>query len=452
MSRAADSIAALASGRGAAGVAVIRCSGPNLAAVISPLFSSLTGKPWIWKPRFASLGRVLDPKDQSVIDEAIILFFPGPHSFTGEDVVEIQCHGGPYVVARITGALYTLGIRQADPGEFTKRAFLNGRMDLTAAEGIKELVEAQSHQQWLAAKQLAGGKLARTIESLRDELIQCMALLEAQIDFPDEGDTAHLALSQVQTAALRVRARISELRATYDSGRVAAKGLSVALIGEPNAGKSTLLNTLLGVERAIVTPIAGTTRDYIEEGCLLEGRYIRLLDTAGIRDNPEEVEKIGVATARRLAKEADIVLFLCAGDASPQAILQLKHQIAPQNYLLIKTKVDLHGDDWGTEWLAVSSHSGEGLDTLRQTLANLVDQHVGKLKEETFITSARHRDALDASLAALERYFAAAERGEYEECLAFEVREARDGLQAIVGEVGTEDVLDKIFSSFCIGK
>jgi tRNA modification GTPase len=326
---------------------------------------------------------------------------------------------------------------------------LNGKMDLTEAEGVRALVEAESEHQWKAARQLATGRLKVAIERLRRELVESMAYLEAQIDFPDEGDTAHLHLDAVTQRVTAVRATVIRLIASYEDGRVASRGLMVALLGEPNAGKSTLMNELLGRERAIVSDIAGTTRDYLEEPCLIEGRRIRLVDMAGVRHGASDpIERIGVETAQRLAGEADLVLLLAPADRGAAPELP-----ALPNLLKIVTKVDLKRPAWAdASWLSLSCRTGAGLPALRTALVRRVDEHVSGLREDTFITTTRHVQALEDAKTALDAYFAASKAGAYEELLAFELQQAARALEQIIGRVDHEDVLDVVFSAFCIGK
>lgn len=446
-------IAALASGPGAAAVAVLRLSGTGCLSLLSPLLGRSTVP---FEDRVLNLCRIIDPKTGETIDQALVAQFHGPRSFTGEDSAEIHAHGGPYVVRRLLEVLYAQGFRPAEPGEFTRRAFLRGKLDLTEAEGIKELVEAESHQQWIAARHLASGRLRVAIEDLRKRLIETLAYLEAQIDFPDEGDTSHLDRSHVRERATKVALQVKRLLGSYDSGRVASRGLMVALVGAPNAGKSTLMNELLGRERAIVTDVAGTTRDWLEERCLVNGRLIRLVDMAGLRDDPDPVEAIGIAAARRLAKEADLVLFLAAADA-PESVTKdverWQQELAPRAQMLFMTKADLTKPSWAEGFTPLSCKTGEGLELLRKSLSDRVDQHMAPTQtEEAFVTTARHVAALQEAAASLDAFFTADGRGESVELLAFELQQGVKALRTIIGEVGTEDVLDKIFRDFCVGK
>jgi tRNA modification GTPase len=389
-----------------------------------------------------------------VVDDVVLIYFPGPQSFTGQDTVEIFCHGGPYVIQRILGLLYLLGARPAQPGEFTKRALLAGKLDLTAAEGIKDLVEAQSRQQWLAGRQLYCGKLRTQIDELRREVIGAMAYLEAMIDFPDEGDTQHVGLEHVRTRIKIVTGGIKTLTETFQSGQIASRGLLVALAGAPNAGKSTLLNALLRKDRAIVSDIPGTTRDYIEESCLMEGRLIRLVDTAGIRDTKDQIEKAGVQRSSSLIADADIVLCLMAADSTEAERRELEAALlAHQSKVLrVVTKIDKGCPEWSAGSLLISCHRSEGLDTLRKRLAAIVDQHTGDLEEKPFLTSLRQQTGLLGAAEALERFAGQDQCGAGHEMLAFELQEAARSLSSVIGDISSEDILDKVFSEFCIGK
>jgi tRNA modification GTPase len=447
-------IAALASGSEPAAVALIRMSGKGCFDLIKDLIRT-KGKATLAE-RQMRLCDFLDPKTGEIIDEPMISIFNGPRSFTGEDSAEVYCHGSPYIISSILKILYSAGFRQADPGEFTRRAFLNGKLDLTAAEGIKELVEAQSHQQWLAARQLATGTLKLSIDSLRKLTIEAMAYLEAQIDFPEEGDTADVGVSDVEIRVNKVEAEIARLIATYESGKVASHGLSFVLMGSPNSGKSTLMNHLLGQDRAIVTDIPGTTRDYLEESCQLKGRLIRIIDVAGIRDTNEKVESMGVERAKELAKNADIIAFLSPSDDlndSDYANMWLNDEFDGKA-IKLATKCDLQSSDSkkDSSWINISCKTGDGIDALVNKLVSMVDEHVGQIKEGAFITSARHAAALDSAQDSLINFKLAVAENVGEELLAFELQGVNRALKSIIGEVDSEDILDKIFSQFCVGK
>lgn len=448
-----DIIAALATAPGAAALAVIRLSGRGCIELLESLLKRT--KQRSLQPRQMHLAQFVDPETGEVIDELLVTTFKAPSSFTGEDSAELSCHGGPYIVQRILRVLWQSSCRPAEPGEFTKRAFLNGKMDLSAAEGIKQLVEASTHQQWLAARQLSTGRFAREIEELRQGLIEAMAYLAARIDFPDEGDTQGVDLSMVSIRAREVERRIRRLEGSYSSGRVAAQGLLVTILGPPNMGKSTLLNSLLGHERAIVTAEAGTTRDYLEEPCRIRGRLIRLVDTAGIRDSSDAIEQRGVQHAHRLAEEADLVLLLVSSNAEDEERRlqdELASRLGEEKCLRILTKADLGIPTWASGMLPLSCHKDGGLDLLEGELVRRVDGFVGQLQDEPFVSSTRHLAALERARRDLEAFFAAVDEGQYDEVLAFELQHAARALSGILGAVDTEDILDKIFRDFCVGK
>lgn len=448
-----DSIVALSTPSGAGGVAIIRMSGPD-AIVRAAAVVSRKSPP---RDRRACVAHIKDPVTGENIDRALILAFRAPHSFTGENVIEIHCHGGPYLVQRILKACLASGFRAAEPGEFTRRAVLSGKMDLTEAEGLRELIDAQTEQEWRAGKQLSDGRLKRATLDLRQKLLEALAYLEARIDFPDEGDTAGVSLAHVASRVLTVRASLASLASTYASGRVSADGLRVCLLGAPNAGKSSLMNSLLGHERAIVSDIPGTTRDYIEEKCLVDGRLLRLIDMAGIRETGDLVEQLGVARARELARQSDILLLVttaenAAGDeASIGEWVRSESLPAP---IMVVTKTDLRKNPVPGA-LGVSNVTGEGMNELRARLASEVDQRLGQLREQdTWLTNARHLACVERAKAHLDTIAARLGKsaGDEDEILAFELRQATQELGLLIGEVYADDVLDVVFSSFCIGK
>lgn len=445
-------IAALASGSGPGAVGVIRVTGEGCWQVLTRCIKG--GSNSTVTPRQTLLRHFIDPSNDETVDEVLVVFFKGPHSFTGQDTVEVFCHGGPYIIQRILGILYAIGARPAQPGEFTKRALLNGKLDVTSAEGLKELIECQSRQQWLAGRQLYQGKLRDQIDSLRKEIIGALSYLEAMIDFPDEGDTQHVQLEHVVNRVLRVHKLLADLNATFKSGKVASRGLMVALAGAPNAGKSTLLNHLLGKNRALVSDVAGTTRDYLEETCLIDGRLIRLVDTAGIRSTDDKIERDGIAMSRQMLSEADAVVALYAADSNDIEREPIKALVTSLQRPVISllTKSDLASPEWSKTFLSISCRSGSGLDLLKNKLVELVDQATGSLEERPFITSARQSSALSAAEVSLQKFQIAAASGVGHEMLAFELHEAIRALASVVGDITNDDVLDVIFKDFCIGK
>jgi tRNA modification GTPase len=448
-------IAALSSGSGPGGIAVIRISGDHCHQIIQSVFRFKT-KVANFTPSASRLylGELFDPSSGETIDEPLAVFFSNPHSFTGEDSAELHIHGGPWLISKALGILYQNGCRPALPGEFTQRAFENGKIDLTKAEGIKALIEASSEQEWLAARQLATGRLFSLIEDLRTKILNAMAWLEATIDFPDEEETANITDNELNEKIQLVDIAIDHLLATAKSGSIARSGLQVAIFGPPNVGKSTLMNTLLQENRAIVTNIPGTTRDYLEEKCLIEGRLIRLIDTAGIRDSNDEVEMIGIERSLEKAKSADLVLFLTSREDSlngHQRTLDLKNSLNPTDYLLVETKADLAGVS-NPDFISISSATGQGLDKLKSEIIRRIDSSVGSIRDKTFVTEPRHIHALITAKNALTAFKKVQLEGLGSEIQAFELLEASRALSSIIGLVDSDEVLGVIFSSFCIGK
>ena len=423
-----DTIFALATPPGRGAVAVVRVSGPGSGEAVTALAGSLP------RPRQASL-RTLRNAEGATLDEALILWFVGPASFTGEDSAELHLHGGPAVVSSISQALLDLGIRPAEPGEFTRRAFENGKLDLTQAEAVADLIDAETQAQHAQALDQLGGALSRRYETWRSHLVGALAVLEAAIDFPDEEVPEDVADRAREPVALL----ISELEAALADaarGERVREGFRIALTGPPNAGKSTLFNALVGRDAAIVTPIAGTTRDVIEAQLTLGGYRVLLADTAGLRDTDDLVEREGVARARAWADTADLRLDLvtdgdtAGGDARTWRIVTMADRLtaAPAG--------------------AISAVTGAGMAELRERLtAAVVAASTGT--DFPPVTRERHRRRLEEALSHLRRAQVALVEPEL---AAEDVRLAVRALEAVVGRVGSEDVLDLVFSSFCIGK
>jgi tRNA modification GTPase len=390
---------------------------------------------------------------------------PGPKSFTGEDVVELQCHGGPFLVRRVIGAAMAQGARMATPGEFSRRAFLNGRMDLTEAEAIADLVSAQSDASLRQALEQLTGALADRVKHLREQVIGIRAQLEVEIDFSDEG----LKLPSREEIARRFEHLRSDIRLLHDSfamGRLMREGVRVAIVGKPNVGKSSLLNLLLGVERAIVTAIPGTTRDIIEDTVQIGPWAVVLQDTAGLRDSADQVERIGIERAIERATDADMLLAIFDRsrvlDHEDQRVIDLCRN-RPAIALLNKTDLphrisaaELRDRGLQRPILPFSAISAEGLDPLRREMLSEI-QRITETGESApldgvAISRERHRDTLAKALEALVRAREAAVKSMPPEIIAVDVGIAADSLGAITGDVSSEDVLDSIFRDFCIGK
>ena len=440
-----DTIYAVSSGVGRAAVAVMRVSGPAAGLAIDAVAG---GRP---PPRTAALRRLRDPETAETIDRALVLWFPRPASATGEDVAEFHVHGGRAVLAGLAGALGSLpGLRPAEPGEFTRRAFDAGKLDLTEAEGLADLVAAETAAQRRQALRQMDGALGRLYDGWRDRLIRILAHLEADLDFPDE-DLPEGVAPAVLAEAAETRAAIAAHLADEGRGERLRAGVSIAILGPPNVGKSSLLNRLARRDAAIVAATAGTTRDVIEVHFELDGYPAVLWDTAGLRDAADDIEAMGVDRARSRAKAADLKLVVVDGTAWPALDDQVTDLIDDRS-LVVVNKVDVAAlpeelTVRGQSCLPLSALTGAGIDTLMAALSARVADAVGG-GDAVMLTRARHRQALEEAQAALAR----AADGTAAELVAEDVRLAVRALGRITGRVDVEDLLDVIFRDFCIGK
>ncbi|MGA9992726.1 MAG: tRNA uridine-5-carboxymethylaminomethyl(34) synthesis GTPase MnmE [Thiobacillaceae bacterium] len=444
----ADLIGAIATPPGRGGIGVIRISGQGAEG----LALALTGRRL--KPRHATHVVFLDAAGQS-LDEGLVLFFPGPHSFTGEDVVELHGHGGPAVLQALLSRCLELGARLAQAGEFTRRAYLNGKLDLAQAEAVADLIDASSQEAARAALRSLSGEFSRHVRTLQNTLTELRMRVEASIDFPEEDDVVRVEMAQVANGLLRTLAALDEVLAAARQGALLREGVNVVLIGQPNVGKSSLLNALAGDEIAIVTEVAGTTRDAILQEVQIEGVGFHLIDTAGLRATVDPVEKIGIARAWAAIERAAIALLLVdaqhgLGSAEQDIVRRLPPGIARLN---VHNKIDLAGEaprvvqtgDAAEVWL--SAKTGEGIPLLRRELLRLAGwQPAG---EGGFMARARHLAALNRARSHLLK---AAELGEQLELQAEELRLVQGALSEITGEFSPDDLLGEIFSRFCIGK
>ncbi|TCT05939.1 tRNA uridine-5-carboxymethylaminomethyl(34) synthesis GTPase MnmE [Aquabacter spiritensis] len=435
--RSSDTIFALSSGRGPAGIAVVRISGPAAAEAARDMTGAVP------QPRAARLCAIRDAEG-APLDRGLVLFFPGPASATGEDVVELHLHGGRAVVAAILRTLAARrGFRPAEPGEFTRRAFSHGKMDLAEVEGLADLVAAETEAQRRQALALASGALSRRVSGWRDRLVRALMLVEAGVDFAEEEDVPGETSAPARAEAALLLDEIERALAEAGRGERVRDGLVVAIAGPPNAGKSTLLNWLAGREAAIVSPIPGTTRDVLEVHLELAGQAVTLLDTAGLRATEDAVEAEGVRRAASRAAAADVVLWLSPDDAPPPDGLAAA--------IPVRSKADLGGGEQGGvmvegEPLPISCRTGAGLDDLVRLIATRADALAGG--EPALLTRARQRHALAGAAVHLRRAGVASA----EEFLAEDLRLAARALDEVVGRVDVEDVLDALFRTFCIGK
>ncbi len=441
-----DTIAAIATPPGQGAIAVIRLSGPDAFSILGMVFRGSDAK-----PRVQTLGTIV-ARDGGPIDEVLVTRFPGPRSYTAEDVVEISCHGGRLVTRTILHRLLEVGARVAGAGEFTQRAFLNGKLDLTQAEAVMEVISARSDLALRCAQRQLEGRLGERIEGWRQGLIGVIAHVEAYIDFPDED------ISPETGAALGNRIRtllgdIERLRATAPQGRILREGVATVLCGAPNVGKSSLLNRLLGFDRAIVSERAGTTRDTIEEGIVLDGIPLRLIDTAGLRETGEAVEREGMARTERSIRDAELILEVFDGHAAPPAGSGV---VPPEGavHLRVLNKADLGlHPEWSAApapFLPVSCLTGGGVDDLKAAiLAALPGNGDGDL---SVTASARHLVALTTARDHLEEALARLGENAPPELAAADLRSTLHALAEITGKTDIEEILDVVFGTFCIGK
>lgn len=438
-----DPIAAIATAPGRAALAVIRLSGDGAFGIAQRVIAGFQSQP----PRQATLATFRDAEGQP-IDRGVYTVYPGPHSYTGEDLVELSCHGGLLIPSRLLAAVQAAGARPAAPGEFTRRAVLNGKLDLVQAEAVGDLIDAAAPAQAAAAlRQLEGG-LSRRLESLRESLIEVQALLSYNIDFPEE-DEGPVSPDRIVTQVESVSSQIRHLVATAPSGERLREGALMVFAGRPNAGKSSLFNALLGSERALVTEIPGTTRDTIEAHTDFLGWPVRLADTAGLWNAPERIDRLGVEVSRRYLAAADLVL-LCV-EAGREMGDDETAIAAARPSLLIRTKSDLTPDPG--EGFPVSAVTGQGLGVLRRAAAEQVfADRINLADLEPALTRERHRTALARAHDALAAAVPHLGRNGEAVLAAHHVREATNALDELLGTVDIEEVLERVFSSFCVGK
>ena len=436
-----DTIAACASPPGVSALALIRISGPKAPAIVA----NLMGQPL---PPRQPLARRLRLEKQ-VLDEAVVTFWPGPRSYTGEDLVEVSCHGNPLVVETILQTLQKQGARMARPGEFTERAFLHGRIDLTQAEAVLDVLHAGSERALLAAQRALAGQLKDRLMEIRSGLLDLLARIEAFIDFPEEDIQPEVG-EGFRKDVSRLLQGISSLLSTAPLGQRLRSGYRLVLMGPPNVGKSSLLNALLGTDRAIVSPVPGTTRDTVEESIVLAGFPVRLIDTAGLRPANDPVEQAGIQRTRTAAEQADLILGL-VDRTRPTDPCESEWARFHGKLLKILTKSDLPGAYAG-EGHAVSAKTGEGLDSLRRAVAQKLAGNLLSPGAEEIAVNARHAEGLQRATEALATASSSLASRAAPELVASDLRLALQALESILGVGTSEDVLDRLFAQFCIGK
>lgn len=454
-----DTIAAIATAPGEGGVAIVRISGVDAETLAAQTFVRPAGKNGRLKSHTLYHGKIRDPQSDRILDEALLTIMRKPRSYTGEDVVEIHCHGGAFVVRQILGLILKQGARQADPGEFTKRAFLNGRLDLTQAEAVLDLIRARTDKSAGIAIDQVSGALSQWVVELREELLDILVQVEAAIDFPEE----EIELLRRQELIGKIRAlaeKINVISATYGWGKLFREGARVCICGRPNVGKSSLLNALLGEDRVIVTAVAGTTRDVIEESISLDGLPAVLWDTAGIRDSDDQIERIGVDLSRQHVRKADAVLVVLDGSEPLAADDEVFLAGIPSKKILVAVnKSDLPqrleaGElkrlTGSSEVRSISARTGEGIPELKKSLRDLLID--SEMAAPIVITNLRHHSALQRSESSLSRAAVSLGESYAAEFVAMDLHEARVALEEITGIIQNNDILERIFENFCIGK
>lgn len=455
-----DTIAAIATASGNSGIGIIRVSGDEAVEIVDKIFKSVNSDKKLVnvKSHTINYGHIVD--NDKVIDEVLVSVMNGPHSYTGEDVVEINCHGGMIVIRKILEIVLKNGARTAEPGEFTKRAFLNGRMDLSQAEAVMDVINAKNEFALSSSIEQLNGRVSEKIKSLREKIIYNIAFIESALDDPE-----HISIDgyseKLSKILEEVNGELSRLINNFDNGRIVKEGVKTVILGKPNAGKSSLLNLLLGEERAIVTDIEGTTRDTLEESINLNGVFLNLIDTAGIRDSEDVVEQIGVNKAKELAEKSDLVIFVA--DASKELDENDKEIIN-----LIKDKqaiVLLNKSDLGTiineknvsefdnkPVITFSAKTGDGLDELENKIRNLFYEGKVKYNDELYITNARQKESLINAKNSIEEVIKSVENDMPEDFYSIDLMDAYTYLGQIIGESVEDDLVNEIFSKFCMGK
>lgn len=461
--RDSDTIAAIATALGEGAIAVIRVSGVNALSIADKVF--------VGKQRLSVVGantihfgRIVSA-DGETVDEVLASVFRAPHSYTGETSVELSCHGGMFVTARVLETVLAAGARQADPGEFTKRSFLNGRIDLSQAEAVADLIHARSQRAHASSLRQLAGRLAERVTTLRSRLLHICSLVEIELDFAEEGIPV-VSRESVRESIVGVQGEVRELLDSFQVGRHYRDGVLVVLAGKPNSGKSSIFNMLLKDNRAIVSPTPGTTRDYIEEAITLGGVLFRLVDTAGLRDGGEPVEIDGVGRSRDLIASADVVVYVIDSSLmapSKELVEELQEFVFSARLVVVKNKIDLIHDCQASKGVFsigtrafpevhLSAKTGDGIDLLSRSLIEGIGVDLDAADVGLSVTNRRHAAALERVLESLSAAVGSIDCGMTNEFIALDLHRAVDAFSEVTGEITTDDIINQIFSTFCIGK
>ncbi len=456
-----DTICALSTAPGRGGIALVRMSGNRSFEFLDRVFAPERGSGGPAVPRSAVLGRIVDPRSGDEVDQVLATRFPAPHSYTGEDVTEISLHGSPVLVAAVLDVLCGCGARLAGPGEFTMRAFLHGRLDLAQAEAVRDIVDATTLYQARVASRQRDGELSNALAPLKDLLVNIVVQLESAVEFVEQD----LVTESREALAARLEEALVWTSGWIDSfrrGRIVREGFSLAVAGRPNVGKSSVFNSLLSRDRSIVTELPGTTRDLVSEDTSLRGIPVRLLDTAGVRDSEDRIERLGVDRSYRAMADADAVLHVVDASAAPEGEDErLRAHLSGLPCIVVFNKADLPSAWPDTEregfglpnpWVTVSALSGAGMDGLRDTILRLLCGDAGASQDGPLVTNLRHCRCLEAVLERVGRAQQALRASASEELVLVDLHAALSELGAITGETTVEDLLGEIFSRFCVGK
>jgi tRNA modification GTPase len=435
----------------------VRLSGPAALETANKIFQSES--PTLIEPGRARLGRVVDPPTGDRVDEAILTYFKAPHSYTGEDVVELSCHGSPLILGRTLHIIVQHGVRVAEPGEFTFRAFFNKRIDLAQAQAVRDLINAQTvYQARVATRQLEGA-LSRRLAPIKDSVVEVIVHLESSVEFVEE-DISPDAASQLSSRIDSAIQLLEETASSFSFGRYVKEGFDLAIVGRPNVGKSSIFNRLIGSDRAIVTELPGTTRDALYESTSISGVPVRLIDTAGIRETRDVVENLGIGRSRTAIADADIsMLVLDASEALTDDDIMLLDQVPRERRVLVYNKVDLLGSDKagflepeGLEVIPISAVTGQGFDRLIRVIFGRLAGDSAPEMDDVMVTDARQEAALRLAIEHLRAAIGIMGEGESEEVVLLKLHSALAAIGEVTGETLTDDILGQIFSTFCIGK
>lgn len=452
-----DTISAISTAYGEGGIGIVRMSGSRSYEILSDIFDNIDKV----ENRKLTYGHIRDPRDGRTVDEVLVAYMKAPHTYTGEDVVEINCHGSMVALRKILDITLKEGASLAEKGEFTKRAFLNGKIDLSQAEAVIDLIKASSSSGYDVALSQLDGSFGKNISEIRQKLVDILVDITVNIDYPDE-DIEEIVYENLRENIFKIKEDIDYLISTSDTGRILKDGIKIAIIGKPNVGKSSLMNRLLMENRAIVTDIPGTTRDVIQENMMIRNIPVILIDTAGIRETDDKIEKIGIEKSKETFNDADLILFLLnSGDAITDEDYNIVNRVATKNVLVLLNKSDMDrkietdrikeilGDK---TFLDTSMETGQGVEELKDIIEKMV--YKGNLKQDNslIVTNARHLNLLRDASAFLEDSLKSIESNQPLEFIEIDVKNTYDDLGAILGEEVGDDILNEVFSRFCLGK